>query len=434
MAQIETAERTTEPWHSQPAWRDNRIASTARGELGIAWTLATLFTLASLPILVFLPDEIDSGNHAAWIALVFPLAAFGLLLNAWRKTRGWRRFGRLALSLDPFPGSLGGDFGGSLEIPLPYDPRRRFEAALACSRITDCGSGSDRGPQERVIWDRSGLAESQAGLQGTTLRFRFELLADLPESEAESDDYRRWSLRLREQGAKPGRGFDRLFVVPVFATQGQRSRARIKESHETLAAAPAPDFPARSLRMTRDARHLELTYPPFRNWPGLAIIALFGLLCLGVGVAIGLGALEYGLGSLFALFFTALLGFMSLVFGLVGLLVAALGIGGLGHGLSVTADRDGITARHSVFGIPTRREAMAASAIREITGEVGMRAGRGAGSKAYKRLIARDSTGGRVTLADGIADPAVLRRIEAAVTAVTGYPKQSDGTDAGANR
>ena len=103
------------PWLALPEWRDNRIASQALAGLRLHWLFALGLAALGAPVLVFaLPGELEKGNYAALLALIFPLAALCFLVSALRKTLEWRRFGRLALVMDPFPGSLGGDVGGSL--------------------------------------------------------------------------------------------------------------------------------------------------------------------------------------------------------------------------------------------------------------------------------------------------------------------------------
>ena len=75
----------------------------------------------------------------------------GMLYSAIVRTLERRRVGRLALVLDPFPGSLGGDAGGTIEIPLRYTGGRRFRVALACSRVYETGSGDSRSTQGKVL-------------------------------------------------------------------------------------------------------------------------------------------------------------------------------------------------------------------------------------------------------------------------------------------
>ena len=102
-------------WQTDPAWRDNRIASTARGAMFARWLFAVAFIGFSAPLVLVLPKELAVGNWPVLIAVLFPLVGLGMLYSAIVRTLEWRRVGRLALVLDPFPGSLGGDVGGTIE-------------------------------------------------------------------------------------------------------------------------------------------------------------------------------------------------------------------------------------------------------------------------------------------------------------------------------
>jgi hypothetical protein len=104
-------------------------------------------------------------------------------------------------------------------------------------------------------------------------------------------------------------------------------------------------------------------------------------------------------------------------FALVGLVVLVVALGDLGHGMTVLVRRDEVVARHRVFGIPTATRRMAASAIVALDAEVGLRAGRRGGSAKFQCLVARDSTGAKLALAEGIRDPAVLRHLRDAIAA-----------------
>ena len=75
----------------------------------VRWLFAVAFIGFSVPLVLVLPKELAGGNWPALIAVLFPLVGVGMLYSAIVRTLEWRRVGRLALVLDPFPGSLGGD-------------------------------------------------------------------------------------------------------------------------------------------------------------------------------------------------------------------------------------------------------------------------------------------------------------------------------------
>ena len=420
LATSPTAEQTP-LWRVDPDWRDNRIRSTARADMWVRWLFAVAFIGFSIPLAFALPDEIDGGNHAAWIALLFPLVGLLMLASAIRRTVDWRRVGRLALALDPFPGSLGGDVGGSVDLPMRYDLTRRFRVALACSRLYETGSGDSRSTSEKVLWDRNGIADTQPTHVGTRVSFRFTPPDDLPESEAKSDDYHQWAVRIRTDEDKPR--FDRLFVIPVFATGAIQSEQRVKDSHETLVDVPMPDMPTRGMRFERTPYGLDMSFFMLRNSGIKLVFGIFGIICLVVAGFLGGFLFDLGADGPIVIFMATIAGFMALMFGLIGLLLVLLFIWEIGNSYTVRITRDEIAVARRFFGLPVGRRSFSAASLTSLDWKVGARAGRGAGSTKYQRLIARGSGAAKLTVADGIKDPAVARHIEKTIVEVTRFEK-----------
>jgi hypothetical protein len=396
-------------WQNDPAWRDNQIASTARGELATRWLFAVAFTGVSVPLVMVLPEELEDGNWPALLALLFPLVGLLMLRSAVTRTIDWRRIGRLALALDPFPGSLGGDVGGTVDIPVRFAGGRRFRVALACSRLYETGSGDSRSTQEKVLWDRNGIAEVKPSLTGTRLAFRFRAPDDMPESEEKSDDYRRWAVRITD--ADSAKRFDRTFVIPVFRTGDVESAARLADSHEALVDVAFPDIPTGHMRIERTPYGLELRFRAFRHWPAKLMLGVVGAICLGVA-SVMVGSAGDMFNDVGSMIFGAFGAIFVIVFGLVGLLTSAMFVWELGNGLTTRITRQELSTERRLFGITISRRSMPAPSLKRLEWKVGMRAGRGAGSTKFQRLIGHDSTGGKITLAEGVRDPVMVRHLE----------------------
>ncbi len=103
-------------WQAHAKWRDNRIRSDAKAGLLLIWLFVVVFLGFGVGLATIIPEELDKGNTAVLFALLFPLVGFGMAISAILKTMEWRRFGPLALVMDPFPGSLGGDVGATIEL------------------------------------------------------------------------------------------------------------------------------------------------------------------------------------------------------------------------------------------------------------------------------------------------------------------------------
>ncbi len=409
-----------EPWLAVPEWRDNRIASQALAGLRLHWLFALGLAALGAPVLVFaLPGELEKGNYAALLALIFPLAALCFLVSALRKTLEWRRFGRLALVMDPFPGSLGGDVGGSLELPLRYGPDHRFEATLACCRVYEKDTGESTETREEVIWDRPGLVRAGPSLDGTRLAFRFTPPSDLPESEPKSADYTRWSLHLR--AALPGPDLDRVFVIPVFRSGGQTARRNLPDSHGALLAEPPPTLPRGLVRLERDPYGLTLTYPALRNLGTTLGLGFFAAIFVGTSIFITRAIrwpefdADDWFWTLFDLLFALVPLVMSVVFWLfaIGLTIATLYM--LGNALEVRVTPEEIVSRRRLFGIPLPPRRLATAEIAALETEAPLRAGPATKQIKYRSLVAKGPGRRKLALAEGIRDPALLAHLRRSI-------------------
>ena len=399
-------------WRSEAAWRDNRIASEAIAGLRMIWLFAVVFLAAGGFVLFIVPGELEQGNHAALLALVFPLAGLGMTVSAVKKTLEWRRFGRLALVMDPFPGSLGGDVGGTLDLPLRFDDGLRVKATLACCRVYKKDTGDGTETREQVIWDQEGMARATPTLDGTRLAFRFTPPEELPESEAKSDDYTRWTLHFC--AAMPGADLDRVFVVPVFGTGGQKARARLADSREEMLAAPLPEAPHGLLRLSEDPYGLTLTFPALRNLSASLAFGLFSAIFVGASVFLTT-AIHWPASTeddwfwlLFEYFFALIPLVMSVVFWLFALGLTALTLYMLGNGLEVRVTPEAVVSQRRIFGISLPARRLAAGEIRALDIEVPMRAGPATKQTKYRDLVAKGPGRRKVVLADGIRDPVLL--------------------------
>ena len=312
-------------WQARAEWMDNRIRSSARSTLWFAWGFAVFWNAISSPIPFILPAELAKGNQLAWVAIIFPLIGLGLLIWAIRQTLNWRRFGTTLLQMDPFPGAIGGDVGGTVELRLPYNPDYRFQVTLTClhayTRRTSDGNKTVRDAR----WQDEQLAEVQ---YGTRLGFVFHPPDDLPESSEGEDSWHEWTVQI--SATLPGTDFDRSWVVPVFSDAGpQAMRARVRPRQPDVDSQFLSD---NLVRIRETGAGLELYYPYLRH-PGMA----FGTLLTGAGF-VGFAWLFHaasGTGGMTGLFIW--------LFTLVGIPIITLGLYILGNSLHVTAGRQGLT-------------------------------------------------------------------------------------------
>ena len=147
-----TPDPSDKPWLIDERWRTGVVRSTASREMRLFVLMAVLWNAFTIPMtwLVAVP-EIRQGNYAAALIGVFVLAGLWLAYSAASSVAQWRRFGGLSLTLDPFPGALGGEVGGILEVPMDILLREKVQVTLNCIKVTISGD-REKTRHESVVW------------------------------------------------------------------------------------------------------------------------------------------------------------------------------------------------------------------------------------------------------------------------------------------
>lgn len=212
------------PWLRNDDWQTPTIRSSSKTAMRGAWAFAIFWNLisAALPFLVY-QEVTRKENYMALIGLLFPLVGAGLLIWAIQRTLEWRRFGAAPVNLDPFPGSIGGHVGGTIDLNIPFDSVAKFQLTLNCLHSYMSGSGKSRSRKEEAEWQDTLVAHAEQGAKGTRLTFRFDVPEGLDASDTDKDDsYYEWRLNLRAELA--GTDLDRDYDIPVFPTAAKSRR------------------------------------------------------------------------------------------------------------------------------------------------------------------------------------------------------------------
>ena len=330
-----------QPWLTRKAWAGNRIRSHKRWEVIILWGFALAWSALSMPLAyVQIPKALARGETlVACIIGVMLVVAVGLLIGAIRTTRDARRFGDVALQLDPFPGSIGGHFGATTVLPVAYRPGLLFAATLAClhhstRRTTDADNDNNTEVRENVLWQSEGMAQVRPQGDGIALSFRLDVPPGLPPSEPTQGDHHAWRLTL-ESRSDPPLAFVRHFDVPVYAT-GEASQRLVADAVQHPAAVQS-----RKARLD-EVVHLERTpggvdlYLPYgRTWQKNLLWLVFGVTFGGFGLLAG----RLGAPLLFPL-----------VFGGVGGAFTVWAIFALGNSLKVQFSPQGLRTERRLLG------------------------------------------------------------------------------------
>lgn len=382
----ELAEASTESLMAMSG-RAHLISSGGKSGLIAVWAFAVIWNAISSPVLFAVPSELDKGNHAILIGLLF--SAVGALLLTWaiRRTMEWRRFGKVDLAMDPFPGAIGGEMGGTIELRERYRQNHTYTATLSCLHVTISGSGKNRSRREKVVWQADGKLATEPSGRGTRLHIKFPVPADLPESQPPTPPHHEW--RLDVHGDLPGIDFNRSFTIPMRRHQAQsRAREGVKPDPASM------PFPASTVRVSHTAGGKQFYFPYGRQKLAALMMFAFGLACTGVPTWF-LYRWFTGDGDWFMWIFI-------LTFLPFAALLCSLGMWTVGNSLTVTASSQGLDVQRRFLGLTTRRDRLTPNRIDDIAIEGGMTYQTMGKTVQLKRLKAIDADGRKIAVGENI--------------------------------
>jgi hypothetical protein len=340
------------PWLANDKWQTAEIRSNSKAAMWAGWAFAAFWNLISAPLpFVIYTEVIEKENFFALIGLLFPLIGVGLITWAVIQTMEWKRFGPAPVTLDPFPGAIGGHVGGTIDVNLPYDANTQVSLTLTSLRSYVSGSGKNRSRKESAEWQDTQVAHVSPGTKGSRLSFRFDVPQNLHDSDADQseDSYYLWRLNLNAD--LPGIDIDRDYEIPVYAT-GKKSehlselsieQARTEQNKIDIKAIE------KLVNLSYDAGGPVMHFPMGRNLFGGLVGTVIGAAFAGAG-----GFLISHEGALF----------MGSIIGLVGLLIVAAALYTVLNSLDVFQTGDQIRSVRRILGIPVKRSQMRRSDFR----------------------------------------------------------------------
>lgn len=386
--EADPAEFPGSPWLADPSWTDNQITSGSKTMMYVSWGFAVFWNAISSFIPFVAYSEIQKGNYQMLAALLLPLVGIGLIIWAIRNTLQWRKFGQSYLRLDPFPGSINGQVGGTIELHYPYDAAHNFVITLSSIHSYISGSGKNRSRSERLNWQDTVVAHTEMGLYGTRIVFRFDVPPGLPPSDVNKpgDSYELWKVNVT--AALPGVDLDQDYEIPVFATSKKSGltgreidEAARKTANMSLQAAKT------RIRLINGANGVELFYPLGRNIGSACTALLCGMIFTGAG---------------YFLMYHEHQTFFGGVFGVFGIPTFLGGLYMIGNTLHVQKDSSGnIVSTRRIFGVPSRRRYIYAGDIRAF--DKSSRFATQSGSRHVKHftVFAKTPDGKKVVFGEG---------------------------------
>ena len=386
-----------QPWLQRREWQNGLIRSRAKSGLYFIWGFAVFWNLISTPVAFFVPDIWREKGALALLVLLFPCVGLGLLFWAIKTTLEWRRFGPTPLTMDPFPGAIGGDVGGEILVNIPYQPFTAFEVTLSCINSYLSGSSKSRSRSEKLIWQDQGHAEAQRTMHGTRLQFRFEVPDGLPESEAYGNNYHLWRLNLHSD--MPGVDLNRSFEIPVYRS-AEKSRQNIALATQHQPPGHVQASAATLLPLTRTGNRIDIRYPMLRKPLSAFSLLLFGAIFAGSGALLW----QQGAREGFPLYL------MSGVFSLVGGLIVLAGLHALFNSLHVRFDGRSLTAVRRILGVPVSRKTVAYPLVQAIEIRHNGSSRSGSRHRINYQVIAQTASG-RIVLAEGLDSYSAAEKI-----------------------
>lgn len=377
------------PWLANDKWQTAEIRSDSKPTMWAAWAFAAFWNLISAPLPFVVYTEItQKDNWLALIGLLFPLVGIGLITWAVKRTLEWRRFGPAPLTLDPFPGSIGGHVGGTIDLNLQYDVNSDFSLTLSNLHSYVSGSGEDRSRHEDVKWQDTQLAQVSPGPRGSRLRFRFDVPHNLNQSDAEQSDDSYYLWRLNISARLPGVDVDRNYEIPVYAT-GRKS-AGLSDSSIQHARGRQKKIDMKAIEdlvdLTYKAGGPSMHFPIGRNLGGATTAAVVGAIFAGAGWWL----LRYEGHPI-----------MGGVVGLVGILVVVAGLYAVLNSLEVMQSGDEIQSVRRILGIPVSQRRMRRSDVIRLEKHVAAKSSSGRRHTIHYSVNAIGRDGQKMKLGEG---------------------------------
>jgi hypothetical protein len=377
------------PWLANDKWQTAVIKSGSKTAMYASWAFAAFWNLISAPLPFVIYTEVtEKNNLPALFGILFPLVGIGLITWAVKRTLEWNRFGAAPVTLDPFPGSIGGHVGGTIDVNLPYDASTQFSLTLTSLRSYISGSGKNRSRSESAEWQDTQVAHMSSGPKGSRLSFRFAVPENLEESDADQSEgsYYLWRLNIRAD--LPGVDIDRDYEIPVYATAENSAalsevsidRARSKQNKMDLRVIE------RLVKLSYAAGGRAMLFPMGRNLLSGFMGAIFGTIFTGAGWYL----IKYEGHP-----------FMGGAFGLVGLLIVVTAFYLVLNSLEVMQDGADIRTIRRILGIPVKRGRMRRADFVRFSKKASSKTQSGNHHVIHYKIFAVDNSGQKLVVGEG---------------------------------
>ena len=391
------------PWLANTKWQGGPIFSGAKFQLYILLFGAVFWNAVCLPGSYLLYPEFVAGEIPKFIVL-FPLIGLFLIYQSYRHLKRWLTIGKTPLFMDPFPGSIGGNVGGYIEINRKYVNSHAYEVRVSCLYSYETGTGKNRSRKERLDWQGLGIASANGFNNRTRVKFRFQIPEGLPESDViRGKTYHLWRISMSCHDKRAP--LERNFEVPVFATKKMSATnyPLTTESKETEA------YTTQSLEefidIQRMGRSVSLYMPMGKRTGTARAFAIFGL----GAIAVCLGIADVTQSS------------VPLWFISIGGVILLLAVYSLGKSIKSTIDSSGITSITCFLGISLGKRTLAKRDFREFSKKVTFSSSSGHKSTDWYVLEAISNDNKKIKIVERLRGEAEVDKLIDSLKVLSGY-------------
>ena len=288
----------------------------------------------------------------------------------------------MPLTLNPYPGSIGGQFGGTIPFKLSQQSIIKSTVELQCIRHYDSGDDS----RKEILWNESMVPAWRTTIDGQELSFCFDLEPNLQEAQAsEKKPYFSWVLFLDVSLNNDSRIKREYQDLPVFNTQQKSTlrdqQAYAKHSEETALMHETFLDQIMLFKSTPDGSY-HLNYPMGRSLWGFAWIVV-GAIFVTVGLLIP--------NIIF-----------NIIFPLLGGIAALGGIYSLVNSVDIHINPLGVNSKRYIFGLLTSERQIASYNIKEFISKRSMSTNSSNKKTQYYDIYALSNSGQKALVVENV--------------------------------
>jgi len=206
-----------QPWMHRSDWSRGEARNPAGLKMIISIWTAIFISLLCIPILVYMPQEIQDGNYLSLLAILFVAAAVFVVKWAVKSVLAWRRFGSAVLQLQTNPVKPGERLRGFLKTGAKLPDSAMINLELKCEKTVKTNSGRRSNFNSDTFWSSNSQTIGITGVDGnTSLQIDIPIPEDLPSTSNVEDTGIKWTLTAKSE--TPGVDLNVTFEVPVFST------------------------------------------------------------------------------------------------------------------------------------------------------------------------------------------------------------------------